>query len=440
MAETETGHKILIVDDDPEDVEILGSLLRDLGESQPRITTVDGATAAERLLYDGNFDVCFLDGRLGQDDGIDVLKRVTAVDVTCPIIILTGQGDEAVAARALRYGATDYMAKRDLNADVLNASLRHALQVRAEKKRRQDAELALRLSEARYRDLINRMPMVLCELAPDGETLFVNNGVYQITGYRPQDLIGRNWWQVLVSEDDRESIDRVQAALRAGDVTAFEMALTGRQGQALTVEWNSANRFRQDGDLANIVLIGMDVTERVQLREELRRMAVRDELTGLNNRRGFMTLAEQQLLLAAREQRAMLLLFIDLDGLKAINDQRGHAEGDRAIRDMADVLRKTFRGSDVLARLGGDEFVVLVTETPKFSPDYVQKRLHDHIEAFNKVGSRRYLLRASMGIARYDPESGVSVDVLLNRADTLMYQDKQSRPHRRDNIVISTKA
>ena len=91
-------------------------------------------------------------------------------------------------------------------------------------------------------------------------------------------------------------------------------------------------------------------------------MAVRDELTGLTNRRGFLTLADQQLKLALREKLPLLLVFIDMDGLKAINDKLGHAVGDRALVDLGDVIRETFRESDVIGRLGGDEFVALVRE------------------------------------------------------------------------------
>lgn len=426
---------VLVVDDDPDDVALLRDLFEKINGAAPEITAVDDAEEAARLLRDQDFDVCFLDLRLGEFDGLDILARIKGADISCPVVILTGNGDEVLAARAMRDGAADYLTKRSLDTASLKSALDHALRVRHEESRKRDAELALRLSEARYRDLINRMPMILCELTPEGETLFVNDGVYRITGYRPQDLIGQNWWTVLGAEKVEGQIARVEAAVRAGDVSEFEMALETRNGDAFTVAWNSANRYRQGGDLANIVLIGMDVSERVRLREELRLMAVRDELTSLNNRRGFMTLAEQQLLLAAREKRAMLLLFIDLDGLKSINDQLGHADGDDAIRDMAEIMRRTFRGSDVLARLGGDEFVVLVNETPKFTGDYIQERIRKQISEFNKSADKTYRLQASMGVTRYDPENPATIEALLSEADTLMYQQKQTKRRRNAEAI-----
>ena len=183
----------------------------------------------------------------------------------------------------------------------------------------------------------------------------------------------------------------------------------------------------------------MDVTERVQMRDELMWMAVRDELTGLSNRRGFLTLAEQQLKSATREKRSMLAVFVDLDGLKAINDQLGHAEGDQAIKDMAGLMRDTFRDSDVVGRIGGDEFVALVTEGSPFRSDGIIQRLQTALVGFNADSGRSYILSASIGVARYDPDSPTAIDNLVNRADTQMYENKQRR-QRRDVVRKVTPA
>jgi diguanylate cyclase (GGDEF)-like protein len=155
-------------------------------------------------------------------------------------------------------------------------------------------------------------------------------------------------------------------------------------------------------------------------------LAFLDELTGLYNRRGFLTLAEQQLKTADRAKREMLLLFADFDDLKHINDTLGHTQGDLALIEVADVLRDKFRESDIIARIGGDEFVVLATETGGSSADAITARLQENLKAINAREGRSYKLSLSMGIAHYDFEQPCSIDALLARADRAMYERKQS--------------
>jgi diguanylate cyclase (GGDEF)-like protein len=161
------------------------------------------------------------------------------------------------------------------------------------------------------------------------------------------------------------------------------------------------------------------------VQEELRNLALTDELTGLHNRRGFFALARQQLKLARRNREHASLFFADINGLKQINDRFGHSEGDAAIQRMARVLEQTFRDSDVVARLGGDEFAFLVNEA---SPDSRQDILCRLKENLRSEGLRepRYPLSLSIGVARFDPQRPMTLDELLIHADRAMYQAKRS--------------
>jgi diguanylate cyclase (GGDEF)-like protein/PAS domain S-box-containing protein len=178
-----------------------------------------------------------------------------------------------------------------------------------------------------------------------------------------------------------------------------------------------------------------DVTDRerarVQLADQadaLRELSMQDELTRLNNRRGFMILGEQQIKMAHRARRPVAVFFVDLNGMKAINDRLGHEEGDRALLDAAHLLRQTFRDSDVIARLGGDEFVVLATDCPSGNVPTVKTRLLAAIELFNADVRRRYQLSMSIGVATYDPTGAFprtrTIEELLVEADERMYEEK----------------
>jgi diguanylate cyclase (GGDEF)-like protein len=160
---------------------------------------------------------------------------------------------------------------------------------------------------------------------------------------------------------------------------------------------------------------------------QLQNESITDDLTGLNNRRGFLLHAEQVLRTARRERTGFLILFLDLDGLKYINDTFGHAEGNRAITEAADVLRNCFRTSDLLARLSGDEFAALAIHSTVTAESAVRQRLDQVLTTVNGRPGRAYRLGFSMGILACGPNDERPMETLLGQADALMYEDKRRK-------------
>jgi diguanylate cyclase (GGDEF)-like protein/PAS domain S-box-containing protein len=256
-----------------------------------------------------------------------------------------------------------------------------------------------------------------------GILTFVNQAAEELLGYTRQELIGLHWTAIV----PRHEIDKVsqELAKRPQRVASrYETALLSKEGRVIPVIISARPLF-EAGKFAGVLSAFTDITARKQAEEALRALLLVDELTGLYNRRGFLTLGEQQLKMAGRTKRKLLLLFADFDHLKRINDSLGHPQGDQALIDIADVLRETFRESDILARIGGDEFVVLALETDSANPETLTARLQKNLEAHNASADRRYRLSLSVGVARYDPEHPCSIDELLARADRLMYAQKQ---------------
>lgn len=169
----------------------------------------------------------------------------------------------------------------------------------------------------------------------------------------------------------------------------------------------------------------------IETKEKLRNLSLKDELTDLLNRRGFTTLAEQQLKTAKRHKNQILLHYIDLDELKFINDNLGHNGGDLALIDIANVLREFFRQSDLIARIGGDEFAVLQLEYVRTDLKIFADRLQKRLEIINSMGNRRYNLSISIGTIRCESECENSVEELLIKADKLMYEHKRSKQKRK---------
>jgi two-component system, cell cycle response regulator len=158
-------------------------------------------------------------------------------------------------------------------------------------------------------------------------------------------------------------------------------------------------------------------------------LSLRDELTGLYNRRGFIFLSEQQIRLAVRDKQNLLLAFADVNGLKRINDSFGHQTGDEALVQLAEVLKKTFRDSDVLGRMGGDEFAVLSIQS-KNDPI---RTISDRLTKMLRKGSslRPYPLSISLGAVVFTASASLSIYDMMARADEAMYAEKRSAHHLR---------
>lgn len=163
--------------------------------------------------------------------------------------------------------------------------------------------------------------------------------------------------------------------------------------------------------------------------DEIRQLSATDDLTGLNNRRGFYLLAESALRAARRNNHRCLLAYIDVNGLKKVNDELGHDAGNSLISDVAEVLRTTLRESDILGRIGGDEFCALIMESGS-DPGWLKDRLSEAFRIFNESATRPYAMSASVGLATTEA-GGYSLDALLTRADELMYAEKRTIPDTR---------
>lgn len=286
--------KVLLVEENPDDVEGLRSALHGVEGNPFELEWVERLSEGLQRLSRGGIDVVLLDLNLPDSEGLVTFERMHAFAPDVPIVVLTNVDDETVAVRTVQGGAQDYLVKGQVGEPLLIRSLRYAI-------------------------------------------------------------------------------------------------------------------------------------ERHRLLSALRSLSLIDDLTGLYNRRGFADLGEQHLKLARRTNRAVTLVYADVDQFKTINDTLGHHVGDRALLKMAEILRATFRRSDILARLGADEFAVLALEASGEDAKLLVERLQARIRQFNEVGKDSYHLSVSVGLARYEEGSRSRLDELLARADSAMYEEKRSK-------------
>ena len=436
MSQSNPPWKILLVDDNDDDLFLIQDLLVEdwPGESPPSISTASSFAEALRIIEADSFDLCLFDYRLGKEDGLELLEVVRDRGYETPVILLTGQGDEEVAVAAMKAGVADYIPKRRLTPELLHHAVRYVIEMNRAEIMRALAEQALKESEERYRELVTSIPAAICELAPDGEVLYVNPATLEISGYLEDELLGANWWDIFqIDPQVRRQAGELSCREHPEHQKRFELTIRAKDGTPRVLNWNLSCRMLSGTDkVQRFICVGVDISELIQLREELKELAITDELTGLLNRRGFMTLGDHQLRLAQRQGKELLLVYVDLDNMKLINDNMGHEQGDAAIREISAVLQESFRESDVIGRLGGDEFAVLVTSSQGNGDGEIRRRFEENLRKHDRRCP--FKLEASVGIARAGVDGKLDLERLVKEADTLMYREKERhREVRRDH-------
>lgn len=282
-----------------------------------------------------------------------------------------------------------------------------------------DSEQRFRLLAASSRDLIRVHDAA-------GRPTYVSPSSERLLGYTPSELLALTPLS-LGHPDDlermRASLAHVQQPHAPGTTLVYRL-----RTKAGAYRWCETHTepIRDDaGNLLRFYTTARDVTDRIELERKLELAAITDELTGLLNRRGFLLIAGQELRIAVRQKQGLAIVAADLDGLKRINDSLGHEHGDRAIRDVAQILRTTLRESDVIARLGGDEFVALAYDVDAERIAVVTERVRFALERAPSVGT--YPLSLSIGVALLEPRSSRSLDDLMAEADQAMYVNKRAR-------------
>ena len=258
-----------------------------------------------------------------------------------------------------------------------------------------------------------------------GVCIYINDAYAKIFGYAdPERLIGASWEMFYFDDELNRLKDQIMPAVwRDGSWRGEALGLK-LNGSTLPLEISISS---VDG--GGLVQVVRDITERKKLEETLRNNSLKDDLTGLFNRRGLLKQAAPYFDFARRQQEKLLLLFIDLDGMKRINDEFGHNEGDNALISTATILNRSFRSSDIIARLGGDEFTVLVTDLTASQDDAIA-RLNENLKAYNTTVAAGHELAFSIGVATLEPERMACFEDLLVQADQAMYEQKRMKRRR----------
>jgi diguanylate cyclase (GGDEF)-like protein/PAS domain S-box-containing protein len=311
----------------------------------------------------------------------------------------------------------------------LAATVLTILPVAADLARRNQLFRALRDSEARYRLLAETSTDIILNLDPDGCIRFISPSIRQLGGYEPSELIGRNA-AILVAPGYRAAVAASHAAtLRAGgQPVSLEYLGVARTGTTCWIETHARAIVTDTGEVDGIVSIVRDISARKALEEKLAADALTDPVTGLANRRAFLSIVDRQM---AQGGATGCIALFDLDHFKRVNDGWGHAAGDQVLRTFAEVARRTLRSGDHVARIGGEEFAVLLPSSSIEQAELVCERLRQAVAA-TPTAHEGFSIRVTVsgGVA---PLSG-SGDEALRVADMALYRAKAAG---RDQLALA---
>ncbi|MBF5095341.1 diguanylate cyclase [Azospirillum sp. INR13] len=430
---------ILLVEDDDADARLVTRSLTPYA----RRSTVARATSlreARAWLHRNACDVVLLDLSLPDSFGLETVTRLHADAPSLPLVVLTGYDDEDFALEILAHGAQDYLVKGQTDGPLMWRAVQHAMA-------RKRLEEELRLSEERLQGIIGLAQDAILTTDENLNITLFNRAAESLFGYDADDILGRPL-SLLIPERFRPDHEVHIAGFAVSEMQAQVMT-NRREVQGLTAdgrefpaEVSIAKLHHARGLLFTAVI--RDVSERMRVESELRRMATTDPLTGLNNRRRFMELAEVEMARLRRYGRPVSVLMLDIDRFKAINDTHGHAVGDRALVRLAEVCRAELRDTDHVGRVGGEEFAIILPETPLESATEVAERLRHrlsmadvalqpggHSGGQSSGGTLR--MTVSIGVAICGDEDA-SIERALGRADRALYEAKSLG---RNRVVVS---
>jgi diguanylate cyclase (GGDEF)-like protein/PAS domain S-box-containing protein len=349
-----------------------------------------------------------------------VLDLLGQMKKDIPVIFLVHGLKREAAAEFILKGAADSIETDSLGH--LPVAVHRALAEKALRDQRDRAEKELRHSQARYRALAGNLSYGICRCGVDGGFLEVNEAMMKMLGYGSrEELLALDLARDIIQDPNKRAqllgqsgadalVDPIETEWKRKDHATLKVRLSGREV------------LSEQGELEAYEVIAEDVTRQRELEDHLRRQAASDSLTGLANYRRLVDVLDSEIKRSKRTNREFAMLFLDLDGLKRINDRYGHMIGSHALCRLADVLCSCCRDIDTPARFGGDEFALVLPETNAEAANLVAQRICESVANDGK-GPK---ISVSVGIAVY-PQSGETIERLLSQADSALYSMKRRR-------------
>lgn len=407
---SESPRCILLVEDSPTDALIVKHALRNRFD----VEHVRTPHEAQPLLSSRAFSAVISDYCLPEMDGLQLHRWITAQNLDVPVIIMSGHGDERVAAEALKLGAYDYIVKSEESLASMGMVIEQVL-------RRHELEQEAQVLQ----QIVQHASDAIITLRTDGVVLTANGATSVLFGYFPDEMTGKPLSCLFPADQNDKEVDRMIEAGSAGLPWTGE--LTGRRklGEAFPTHVSSSVLRDRSGRIRCIIVIARDITERRQFLDRLKRLSITDNLTGLFNHRFFHERLQYEFIRARRYGSPLGCLMIDVDFFKSVNDTYGHLAGDEVLKGLSEMIGHAVRNVDIVARYGGEEFAVLLPNTEIEGTRRCAEHIWETIGTSDIVTRQGKLrLTVSIGVASLTPDVD-DEEELCRRADNALLAAKR---------------
>jgi diguanylate cyclase (GGDEF)-like protein/PAS domain S-box-containing protein len=287
---------------------------------------------------------------------------------------------------------------------------------------------ALIESQEHFRNAFDYAAIGMALVSPKGNWLRVNRSLSEIVGYSEAELLVSDFQAITHRDDLGSDLAEIYRMVSGETLTCqLEKRYIHKLGHDVWASCSASLVRDAKGRPLHFIFQIQDIAERKRAEASIHTLSLADELTGLYNRRGFLAFSKQHLNSVYRTNKGVVVVYADLDGLKIINDSFGHKEGDRALIKTAELLKETFRSSDVLGRLGGDEFTALAAVEPDGGVEKLISRLEQKFANYNALNLVPYKLSISIGVAQLESDGTQSMEDLMAQADLAMYENKRGK-------------
>ena len=414
---------LLVVDDYPENLVSMRALLQ--REDWQVITATSGLEALELLLAH-DVDLVLLDVRMPGMDGFEVARLMRGNQRTrmTPIIFLTATAQSPAAVlEGYASGAIDYLFK-PFDPHILKPKVQALLEHQRNRRALQRLSHDLELARAFNASVLDNAAEGILVVGESSVIQYANPAITRLLNATTAELQGESFLSFLQKPHVPAwlGFPMYEAYCKGETWRQHDAILRTGRGQQVPVALSCAPLPAEQQAMVVTVL---DMSEVRHLHQQLEFQAVTDPLTGLLNRRGFHQAVENTLQRSERNEQALVLLYLDLDGFKRVNDTLGHDAGDRVLRWVSEQMQACLRSYDILGRMGGDEFTALLElEFPEQAAKIAEK-LIERVSVCQQVDGLEVMLGVSIGIATF-PDCGADLSGLLRAADIAMYEAKRA--------------